>query len=119
MTICYVTVYYGYGDEPWFNIEKVFYGNNAKELAIELAIKLNIKDMEEVLSDCDDRDTSFSEVLELLKNNDITPEKRLKKYIKSLDYSYGNYKYDTPFYGYTCCDIEFTEKEQDKYYQKI
>lgn len=94
MTYCYCVTYNGYGDESYFCMEKVFYGENAEEKAVELALKLNMEYVNELGVDTN-----------CLINHTKSKKEILNDYIDSLDYSGGNYKYDSAFYAVSSCEI--------------
>jgi len=100
MEYCYCVSYNGYGDVAYFRIEKVFYGPDAKDKAIDLAIKLNINLFEEIYLEDGEEYTG------ILTSTEKSPEDNLKAYIRTLDYSNGNMKYEEPFYNCTVCQIE-------------
>ncbi len=98
MSFCYCVTYNGYSDTGYFDVEKIFYGENAKEKATEYALKSNIGYLEELCEDCEDDTMPEVKYLKMLKDESKPAEKRLEEYIELLDYSNGNFKYDSNFY---------------------
>jgi hypothetical protein len=91
--------------DTYFSIKKVFYGPEAKKKAIELAIKFNIEELKERQKDAEAE--FLQKEINILKNPNNSSEKNLEEYIQTLDYSGGNFKYESSFYDIECCDIEF------------
>ena len=99
---CYCVLYNGYNDCPgdtFFSIEKVFYGDNAQDKATQLAIKLNIEYIKKIYNNNLDG-------IKILTNNENSPNKNLEEYIATLDYSHGNFRYETTFYSCSSCELE-------------
>ena len=97
---CYSVLYNGHSECPGdsvFSVEKVFYGKNAEEKAIRLAILLNVKYLEEI-GDLDP--------IKILCNTNKSPEENLEEYIKTLDYSNGNLRYISSFYNHSLCELD-------------
>lgn len=71
------------------------YRVDLSEKAVELALKLNMEYLNELRVDvC------------CLINHTKSKKEILNDYIDSLDYSGGNYKYDSVFYAASSCEIE-------------
>lgn len=102
---CYCVLNNGYSDCPgdtFFSIEKVFYGDNAREKAIQLAIKLNITYIKEMYESIDMNNS----LVKILTNIEKSPEENLEEYIHTLDYSHGNFRYESTFYSCSSCELE-------------
>lgn len=105
---CYCVTYNGYSDIVCFYIEKVFYGDTAKEKATQYALKSNIEQLEEYEEYEDDRIPEVK-YLKILKDESKPAEKRLEEYVDLLDYSDGNFKYDSNFYNVVKTKLEVSD----------
>ncbi len=103
---CWCVCYNNNVENRYFNIECVYYGEQAKEYAIKTAIDMNIEDIKELRDD--EEDLSCEELI-ILNDTNMSNEEKLQKYIDLLKFSNGYDKYITcAFYNIKQVPITLT-----------